>query len=459
MKHVVTRMATALLHPAGSDDSRADFWVGHIRVGVAISEIAAVIASAYFLLDDRPHKYAAVAIAGTVVVLSPLLLLLPIKRLAAGLAGLAVFYLWSVAIVVVIVAVALLDGGAESPLNWLLLLAMVYAALAYPPLGVVLIGIWSTAAFVFVAVVDHAVGSYSLMVVAALGIYTLMAAWVSHNQWKAFDQQRLLTQRLAAVDHARQQFVASTSHELRTPVTSILGYLELLEDQLGEDEQGYLQILQRNSERLRDLAESLLVIARLESDDTPRSFVDTSSNEGADLGEVATWVRQTMAPLATAQRVSLALELPDHPLKVPASEDQIEKVLLNLMSNAVKYTPEGGSVTCSLSRVGTQARIEVRDTGIGMAPDDVDRLFTRYFRAESARANSIAGVGLGLSIVHEIVTAHGGQIEVSSELDRGTTIVALLPLAPASRASGRAAGRPSGLRAEHGELRKARESS
>jgi signal transduction histidine kinase len=366
------------------------------------------------------------------MVLSPLLLLLPIGRLTSGLAGLAVFYLWSVAIILVISTVALLDGGVESPLNWLLLLAMVFAALAYPPLGVVLMGFLTTAAFGLIAVLDSSVSFYSVMVLAALGIYTVMATWVSHNQWWAFDEQRRLTQQLAAADHARQQFLASTSHELRTPVTSILGYVELLEEELGPEHAGHLEVLHRNGERLRDLAESLVVLSRLESDDAPRAAPATGG--GADLGQVATWVRQTMEPLAVAQRVTLTLDLPEHPLTVSGSEDQVEQVLLNLMSNAVKYTPEGGTVVCSLSRVGTLARIEVRDTGIGMAPEDVGQLFTRYFRAENARASSIDGVGLGLSIVHEIVTAQGGRIEVSSELGVGTTMVVLLPLAPTSRA-------------------------
>jgi signal transduction histidine kinase len=448
IRAAATRLAVRLLRPAGSDDSRAEFWVRHVRVGVAISEIAAVIASAYFLLGDRPHRYVALGIAVAIMLLSPLLLLLPIVRLTAGLAGLAIFYLWSVAIVVVISTVALLDGGVESPLNWLLLLAMVFAALAYPPLGVVLIGIYTTAAFALIAVLDSAVNSYSLMVVAALGIYTIMATWVSHNQWRVFDQQRRLTQQLAAADHARQQFLASTSHELRTPVTSILGYLELLEEELGPDHRRYLDILQRNAERLRDLAESLVVLSRLESEEAPRAPSGTA--DGADLGEVASWARQTMAPLAAAQRVTLSLDLPDHPLKVPGSEEQIEQVLLNLLSNAVKYTPEDGSVVCSMSRVGTQARIEVRDTGIGMAQGDVERLFTRYFRAESARASSIDGVGLGLSIVHEIVTAHGGHIEVSSRLGEGTSIVVLLPLLPASRSAPRSATAMAPVRAARG---------
>ena len=443
----VTRVANKLLRPAGSDNWRAEFWVRHVRVGVAISEIAAVFASAYFLLADRPHKFLALGIAVGVAVLSPLLLLLPIGRLTSGLAGLAIFYLWSVSILVVISSVALLDGGAQSPLNWLLLLAMVFAALAYPPLGVVLMGILTTAAFGLVAVLDSSVDSYSLMVMAALGIYSIMATWVSHNQWRAFDEQRRLTQQLAAADHARQQFLASTSHELRTPVTSILGYLELLEEDLGGSHAAYLEILQRNGERLRDLAESLVVLSRLESGDVPRT--PPGAGGGAELGQVATWVRQTMAPLADAQRVTLTLDLPEHPLAVSGAEDQVEQMLLNLVSNAVKYTPEGGAVVCSLNRVGTLARIEVRDTGIGMAADDVERLFTRYFRAESARASSIDGVGLGLSIVHEIVTALGGQIEVTSELGLGTTMVVLLPLAPASRT------RPSART----KLREARETS
>ncbi len=436
-RRALLRVAGALLRPLAADEARARFWVRHVRVGVVLTEVSASVVVAYVAFADRPHRPAILATAAVVVVASPLLLLLPMQRMSTSRRGPLLFYAWSIAVTVVVAVIALLDGGAESPLVWLFVLTLTFAALAYPPLGVMLVGSFMVAAYLTVAALDSTVDpsadagvdSGVLVVGAVLLTFAAMTAWISRNHWDTYRQQLVLTARLAEVDRAREEFVATTSHELRTPVASILGYVELLEDShepLGRQELGHLATVRRNAERLRDISENLLVLSRW---DTERREPGRAAHDltDTDLVEVARRVRDTMAPLASGQDTTLSLVVPDRPLTVPGSAEQLERALLNLVSNAVKYTPDGGDVTCVLGELGHDVVIEVRDTGIGIAEDDVERLFTRFFRAGSARERSISGVGLGLSIVREIVAAHGGSIDVTSALGRGTTFVVRLP--------------------------------
>ncbi len=284
-------------------------------------------------------------------------------------------------------------------------------------------------AYMAVAAIDDSFGATTLVVAAVLLSFTVMTAWVSRNHWDTYEKQLLLTERLAEVDRAREEFVATTSHELRTPVTSILGYIELIHDsevRLDSETLAFLDSMRRNAERLRGLSENLLVLSSWDTEKrNQRAATDPAPD--TDLVTVAERVRATMAPLAWKQQVQLAFELPSRPLSVAGSAEQLERAVLNLVSNAVKYTPEGGQVTCTLKRKDNEAVVVVRDTGIGMAQEDVNRLFTRFFRATSAREHSIPGVGLGLSIVHTIITEYGGRINVSSTLHEGTTFVVHLP--------------------------------
>lgn len=246
---------------------------------------------------------------------------------------------------------------------------------------------------------------------------------------QALLRERAAAHQLSELDRAREEFVATASHELRTPVASILGYVELLEDALPEVDPvalGFLATIRRSAERLRSMSEDLLVLSRMDTDKHQRDEGEQSAGE-ADLVEVARHVRETMGPLVTERRVTLSFDVPAEPLTVTGSADGLEQALLNLVSNAVKFTPPGGRVDCRIATVADEAVIEVRDTGIGIAEADLERLFTRFFRARSAREQKIPGVGLGLSIVDAIVASHGGRVDVSSTLGQGTTFVLHLP--------------------------------
>jgi signal transduction histidine kinase len=238
--------------------------------------------------------------------------------------------------------------------------------------------------------------------------------------------QRLLTEqneRLREADRLKDEFVALISHDLRTPLTSITGYIELaLEDDLSDDVRGYLQVVARNAERLLALVNDLLFVARLQAG-------EMSLEPGeVDLAKVVSDGVRSMEPRAAAKGVTLTSAVEAVPT-VNADRGRVLQLLDNLVSNAIKFTPAGGSVHVSLGRAGDRVALEVTDSGIGIAPADQRRLFERFFRAENAVERQVPGTGLGLYISRVIADAHQGKLTVRSELDRGSTFRLELPLA------------------------------
>jgi signal transduction histidine kinase len=230
--------------------------------------------------------------------------------------------------------------------------------------------------------------------------------------------------RLLELDAMKDSFVSSVSHELRTPLTSMVGYLEILRDgELGEltDEQEHaVEIIDRNCHRLDKLIGDILVTARL---DSGRLTLDMAE---VDVSHLATTHIESIKAVAGAKGVVLRLVVEEAPPPIRADPMRLGQVIDNLLSNAVKFTSAGGTVTCTIGRGDDLAWFAVTDTGVGMPPEDLDKVFDRFYRASSA--GTTPGTGLGLSIAKSFVEAHDGTITVRSELGVGTTFQVELPL-------------------------------
>ena len=237
---------------------------------------------------------------------------------------------------------------------------------------------------------------------------------------------------LRQLERVRTEFVANVSHELRTPLTAIQGYLEtLLSGALEERENArrFLEIVLRHSERLGRLLNDLTDLSNIELGKV------TLRREPVRLEEVVASVVDIIAPRAARSKVTVTPQLsPDLP-EVPADRDRLAQVLINLVDNAVKYTPEGGSVTITARAVGGGAvEVAVTDTGIGIPAADLPRITERFYRVDKARSRELGGTGLGLAIVKHLVMAHGGSLTIESEQERGTTVRFTLPIEPTAAA-------------------------
>ncbi len=220
----------------------------------------------------------------------------------------------------------------------------------------------------------------------------------------------------------KDEFVSSVSHELRTPLTSLLGYLEILceYDDLPADVTSQLHVMQRNALRLRTLLSDLLHVGQSDEGGLQVERVPM------DLVDVVHEAVEASRPVADKCGMTLHLEAPSH-LVVMADEQRIRQVLDNLISNAIKYTVAGGSVSVALRQKPDCIELDVSDTGMGIPPDEVENVFSRFFRGNDVRTSHIPGTGLGLNIVSSIVAAHDGSVTVESEVGRGSTFRVTLP--------------------------------
>ena len=232
-------------------------------------------------------------------------------------------------------------------------------------------------------------------------------------------------ERLREVDGLKDDLIALVSHELRTPLTSIVGYLELVqedEDELKEEHRSHLEVVQRNAHRLLGLVSDLLFAAQVQAGRV------TLEKDLVSIPELLDQAVAAALPAAADRQIDMTVRVRDD-ADVIGDKQRLAQVIDNLLSNALKFTPSGGSVGISVIAREDTVLIEVEDSGIGISAADQKKLFTRFFRTEAAMRKAIKGTGLGLSIVKAIVEGHGGEITVESAEGKGATFRIALPLA------------------------------
>ncbi|MBD2870248.1 sensor histidine kinase [Paenibacillus arenilitoris] len=249
-----------------------------------------------------------------------------------------------------------------------------------------------------------------------------------HGQFGAFVQSiNEMTRELKQMEMLRQEFISNVSHEIQSPLTSIRGFASTLQrDDLSPEERNrYLSIIEKETSRLSKISDNLLKLTTLESGqeqlDARRYRLDLQL-EGIVLASEPQWLEKEL---------ELELELPE--TDITANEELLGQVWVNLIHNAIKFTPLRGSVKVLLRRDGDEIKVRIEDTGIGIAKDDRQRIFERFYKGDKQRTRTVEGSGLGLSIVKKIVELHHGRIEVDSRLGEGSVFEVGLQAEPGER--------------------------
>jgi len=231
------------------------------------------------------------------------------------------------------------------------------------------------------------------------------------------------TTQIDRLESVRQEFLSNISHELRTPLTSILAFVETLEDGGIDDKENnlrFLEVIRRNSERMHSLIADILELSLIES-----------GNVSVDIREVRLSsavqdVLNSLSAKAAEREITLVNQVPAEAV-ILADVVRLEQMLVNLIDNAIKFNRLGGIVTVELEIAGGRDRIAVTDTGEGILPEHLKRIFERFYRADRARSREVGGTGLGLAIVKHLARLHGGEVSVNSALGSGTTFTIDLP--------------------------------
>ncbi len=267
-------------------------------------------------------------------------------------------------------------------------------------------------------------------VAAALEVGRDLGRAVLHA--RLFEREHHLVGELRQLDRYKTEMIATLAHELKNPLTAIIGHLELLDTvEDGRPTDRSLAAIERGATRLSDLVEDLLLLSKV--GDPRRPFVPAP----VDLAEVVRNAAEMLEAAAARQRVHLELVGATTEVTAYGSTAELDRVVTNLLGNAVKFSPAGSTVTCGVGQYDGQVVLRCVDQGIGISPEDQQQLFTEFFRSTNPEALDIPGTGLGLTIVKRIVERHHGRIEVESELGRGTTFTVRLPStagAPAGQA-------------------------
>ena len=226
------------------------------------------------------------------------------------------------------------------------------------------------------------------------------------------------------LDNMRKEFVADVSHELKTPITSIKGYSETLLD--GdcdkETEKHFLHVIDDNADRMEKLVQDLLTLSKYDNNRV------TSKPTEFDLGELAKLCKEKFEIEIKKKNQDVNCFVTADVPSVYADRDGIERVILNILSNSIKYTPDGGKIDIYVGYVHNDAYVKIKDTGIGIPKNDLERIYERFYRVDKARSRQLGGTGLGLSIAKEIIEKNNGSINIKSKVDEGTEVVIQIPV-------------------------------
>ncbi|CAN5525764.1 hypothetical protein BH11ACT8_BH11ACT8_07280 [soil metagenome] len=240
----------------------------------------------------------------------------------------------------------------------------------------------------------------------------------------SLERERTAFERLRSLDRAKDEFVSTVSHELRTPVTSIIGYTEMLRDgsivEAAPEQETMLETIARNGQRLIEICNDLLLLSGFDS----RVL---GAVEPVDVRESLTLTDDSTRALLVGRRLDVTFEVPEAALMVLGDRVQLDRVITNLVSNAIKFTPDGGTVRVGARRRAGEVVMTVSDTGIGIPADEQEAVFQRFYRTEKAQVLAIPGTGLGLPIIAAIVNAHDGAIGLESVPGEGSTFTVTLP--------------------------------
>lgn len=226
------------------------------------------------------------------------------------------------------------------------------------------------------------------------------------------------------MEKLQKEFVANVSHELKTPITTIKSYTEtLLEGALEEKDVAtdFLKVINSESDRMSRLVSDLLKLSRMDHEET------TWTKEKLNINEIVKDTHTKLLLQAKNKNINMPCSLDSRNSNVLFDKDGLEQILLNIVGNAIKYTPEGGEVSINVSAETSNVILTIKDSGIGIPKDDLNHVFERFYRVDKARTRQMGGTGLGLSIADQIARAHDSEIEINSELHVGTTVVIKIP--------------------------------
>lgn len=226
-------------------------------------------------------------------------------------------------------------------------------------------------------------------------------------------------------EQMHREFVANVSHELRTPITNIRSYAETLED-VGEEmpkesREHFLQVILNESDRMVKIVQDLLMLSKFDAGDNDMRF------ENFDIATSTNNICEALRLNVEKRDMNLHLERPENAVICCGDRARIEQVIVNIITNAVRYTPDGGEISVHVGGSDNHVWVTVKDTGIGIPKDQLPHIFDRFYRVDRARSRALGGSGLGLSIAKEIVTKHGGEISIDSEPGKGTRVTVRLP--------------------------------